>query len=219
MSDSYRMDPAGGEVGGFASTLESKDNETVAYERFYYSKRYVASLSARFRTKDEIRELGARLGYNAEKGNFLDKFTRRRGEWDAFERDIPYAYLEAIGVVWEELDACAEADYELFEREMAKPRYPRKAVVRYIPAVYGTYRFPEGTSEREAIEMLERSDYARFRRAIVYPELLVIWLEAHRDGPPTKDPVYDWFEPVFEKKKDRLSFRPPARGIGQTRIG
>jgi hypothetical protein len=45
------------------------------------------------------------------------------------------------------------------------------------------------------------------------------YLEAHRDGPPTKDPVYDWFEPVFEKKKDRLHFRPPARGIGQTRIG
>ena len=219
MSDSHRMDSAGGEVGGFLSTFENKDNETFEYERFYYSKRYVSYLSARFRTNDQLRELGDKLGYNVEKGSFIDKFTRRRAEWDDFAGDIPCAYLEAIGVVWGELDACAEADYELFRREIAKPRYPRKAVVRYIPAVYGTYRFPEGTSEREAIEMLERSDYARFRRAIVYPELLVIWMKPHRDGEPVEGPSYDYFEPVFEKKKDRLHVRPPARGIGQTQIG
>ncbi|NBB91066.1 MAG: hypothetical protein GVY23_07660 [Spirochaetes bacterium] len=219
MSDYHRMNPAGGEVGGFDSTFESKDNETLAYERFYYCKRYVAGLSLRFQTNNELRNLGARLGYNPEKGSFIDKFTRRRAEWDSFERDIPCAYLEAIGVLWAELDVCAEADYELFRQEIAKARYPRKAVVRYIPAVYGTYRFPEGTSEREAIEMLERSNYARFHRAIVYPELLVIWLGAHRDGGGGTDVVYDYYEPVFEKKKDRLQVRPPARGIGQTRIG
>ncbi len=219
MSDSYRRDPAGGEVGGFLSTFESKDNETIEYERFYYAKRYVASLGARFRTNDGLRKLGRALGYNVEKGSFIDKLTRRRAEWDGFERDIPYAYLEAIGVAWEELNACLEADYELFEREITKPRAPSKAVIRYMPAVYGTYRFPEGTSEREAVEVLERSDYARFHRAIVYPELLVIRLKAQRDGEPVAEPSYDYFEPVVEKKKDRLHVRPPARNTGRTRIG
>lgn len=114
MCDSYRKDAAGGSVGAFLSTFESKDNETITYERFYYCKRYVASLSARFRTTDDLRELGAKLGYN--------------------------------------------------------------------------------------------------------PDLLAIWIEAHRDGKHGGNPAYSYFEPVFEKKKDRLHVRPAGGAIGRTRI-
>lgn len=213
MSESYRPDSTGGFTGTFWKTFENKDNETPHYERFYFTRRYVQARSADHTSKEARIQIGLALGYNVEKSSFRNKLEKQRTRYDALDTDIPLAYLKAIGVDMSEFETCVEADQELFEQERKKPRFPRTAIVRYMHAFYGTYKFPEGTGEQEAITMLQRDDIARFPRAITYPELLVIWLESNSGGP-----VYQFFEPAYKVGKDRLVIEPLLRGLGMTRV-
>lgn len=204
-----------GTITNFHDTFKNKDNPPTQYERFYHAKRYVKSKSEQHTSKEARFRIGRALGYNLEKPNFLEKLGRRRRVYDALDTTIPLAYFQAIGVDMNELDTCVEADQELFEREKRKPRYPRQAVVRYMAAVYGIFRFPEGTEEPEALRMLNESNVARFQRCIVYPELLTIWV----DRGPDAEPHYDYYEPRYELKKHLIRIRKLPKGTGQTLVG
>lgn len=213
MSDTDRHDSNRGPVGAFWTTFRNKDNETPRYERFYYTKRYVRAKSEYHNSEEAQIQIGQALGYNVHKSSFFAKLRKQRLRYDGFERDVPLAYLDAIGVKMHELEVCVEADQELFNRKRKETRYPRVAMVRYMPAVYGTYRFPEGTPEKEAISMLRRSEAARFSAVIVYPELLIVMLDRN-----FTDPVYDFIEPTYTVGKDRLLIRKLPLGMGMTRV-
>ena len=202
-----------GLAGGFFATFLNKDNSTPGYERFYYAKRYIRSKSEANRSKEDHRRIGQALGYNTEKGSFHFKLTKRRKDYDALNGDIPLAYLDAIGAKMAELETCIEADVDLFEREKQKPRYPRKAIIRYAACVYGTFAFPDGTCEAEALRMLIDSEYAGLQCLISYPELLVISCTISKSSP-----FYGYVEPRYERWKDRLHIHPLPVGLGVTRV-
>ncbi|TVR02304.1 MAG: hypothetical protein EA403_09085 [Spirochaetaceae bacterium] len=198
----------------FVETFLDKDNEIPGYARFSCSTRYMRFKSDQHQTPEDCRRIGHALGYNVENPNFMEKLRRRRRRLDAMDCDIPYEYLEEIEVNRDELETCIEADVALFAQEREKPRYPRKAIVRYAPALYGTFRFPEGTPEESAIRMLQKSDVARLSRMISYPQLLVVVLGPGHDVAPT----YVWYPPEAEFRRNRIRIRSLPRSMGVTRL-
>lgn len=202
----------GDTTGGFLSSFLKKDNEIPHYERFYHAKRYVRSRSDLHKSKEKHKRIGEAMGYNVAKGSFHNKLERRRGNYDSLNGDVPFAYLDAIGVDMRELETCVEVDRELFDREKNKPRFPKHAAVRYGPCVYGRFEFPDGTPEEQALRMLRESDIAMCRWAVIYPELLVIY---NAGG---GEPGFSFIEPRYELWKDRLHIRPLPYGLFVTRI-
>lgn len=198
----------------FIETFLNKDNRTPGYERFYYSKRYMQFKSEQFRTPEDYKRIGLALEYNIEKSNFLQKLRRRRKRLDAMDYDIPYEYLDEIGANRDELETCIEADMELFQQERSKPRYPEKAIVRYVAAFFGAFRFPEGTTEEAAIQMLLEGDVARFSKIISYTQLLMILLSPGADATPS----YVWYPPEVENRHNRIHIDKLPEGLGVTRL-
>jgi hypothetical protein len=199
----------------FLDTFLTKDNATPDYERFYYTKRYIASKSANFTSREAREELGRALGYKVEKPTFVAKLADRRRRYDAMDRRVPIVYLEAIGVKWDEFETCLEADMELFQSESQKPRYPRYAAIRYHPTFYGRVTFPEGTPESEALAMLNEGDTARFPRFVPYPELVMVFLK----GGIGAEPVYGWYPPEVTFGRKDVFVQALPRGMGRVRIG
>ena len=106
------------------------------------------------------------------------KFLQHKKEWDAFEREIPREYLRYIGIERRVLEFTAELDYDDYKRALELPRYPQKATVRYMPAVYGGFSLPEGIDEEKAIILLK--EFAReknLRCCIHYCDLLTVFVE------------------------------------------
>jgi len=202
-------------TANFLDTFLTKDNATPDYERFYYTKRYIQSKSAAFTGKEARLTLGRLLGYNVEKSTFARKLDHQRRRYDAMDKRIPRAYLEAIGVRWDEFETCLEADAELYRAEAEKPRYPRYAAVRYAAAFYGRVTFPEGTPESEAIAILGEGDTARFSKIIVYPELLTVIIGRGEDA----EPMYHWYPPELRVGPKEIIIAALPRGMGRTRIG
>ncbi|HKK49821.1 MAG TPA: hypothetical protein VJ932_12045 [Alkalispirochaeta sp.] len=198
----------------FLDTFITKDNHTPGYERFYYTKRYVASKSAAFTGKEARLMIGRALGYNVEKPNFSQRLDHQRRRYDAMDKRIPRTYLETIGVRWDEFETCLEADQELYEREAAKPRYPQYAAVRYVAGFFGKVTFPEGTPETEAIELLAQGETQRFSKMIVYPELLMVMIGAGAEP----QPGYFWYPTEVKYGKRDVIFSALPRGMGRTRI-
>ncbi len=210
---SHALDFSSGDfTQGYLSSFLEKDNEIPHYERFYHAKRYVQSRSNLHRSKDAHNGIGRAMGYNVAKGSFHNKLARRRVVYDTLNGDVPFAYLDAIGVDMRELETCAEVDRALFEQEKIKPRYPKHAAVRCGPCVYGRFEFPDGTPEVRALRMLRESDVPMCRWAVIYPELLVIYNAG--DG----EPGYRFIEPRFEVWKDRLHISSLPSGLFVTRI-
>ena len=75
--------------------------------------------------------------------------------------------------------------------------------MRYLPAVYGTARFPEGTPEEEALADLMEDDKARFSRMIAYPELLLVFVSAGTDARP----CYEWYPPELDYRHNRIHIK------------
>jgi len=164
-------------------------------------------------TREGQRDVARALGCDLSKSGSLEKLRARRSAYDSFSNGMPLSYLEAIGVVPGELDACMEADLELYHVELAKPRFPREAAIRLLPAVYTRYRFPAGTSEAEALHLLATCRNAERQMLISYPELLHIWL-SHGGA----EPYYEYLPPVYERTGGRLVIGKGQAGYGVTRL-
>ncbi|TVR53464.1 MAG: hypothetical protein EA426_17865 [Spirochaetaceae bacterium] len=141
------------------------------YTRFRACKAYLKQKSQKVATTRELAEI---LGYTK-----LDTFSRHRARFDALSRRIPREYLEAIDVKLDILEFCAELDREEYEKVLALPDlHPVCAVIRFIPAVYGTKTFAPGTSESDAIEqMVEYSKATGFSSCITFPQLKTVWID------------------------------------------
>ncbi len=115
---------------------------------------------------------------------------------------------------WDEFETCLEADREFFEREAARPRFPRYAAVRYVAAFYGRTEFPEHTSEEDAIHILNRGETGPFSKMITYPELLMILIDPGHDGKP----CYVWYPPEVRYGTKDVIFPALPRGMGVTKV-
>lgn len=197
-----------------ASFRQDKATTVERYTAFAVTRAYLAEKSEAFAGREATRRLGAILGYNPDKGSFLDKFERHVNEFNNLARAVPYAYLDAIGADRSELEVCLEADLARYYEECEKPRFPTTAAIRYIPTIYGSVRFPLGTTEEEAIRILQNEEHARFMRFIVYDELLSIRIPKGADSRPE----YSWFRPRWAWKRSWLEAYPRPGRFGVTRI-
>ena len=198
-----------------AALRENKAAPLERYSAFAVTRAYLAEKSAAHSGREATRRLGETLGYNPNKGGFLDKFERHRNEFNTLARPVPYAYLDAIGADRSELQACLEADLEHYHDQREKPRFPTTAAIRYMPTVYATVRFPLGTTEEQALRILQDQEHARFMRFIVYEGLLSIRIPAGIEA----QPEYSWFPPRWSWEKNRIEGSPPPGPFGVMRIG
>jgi len=198
-----------------AELREDKAAPLERYRAFALTRAYLAEKSATHAGREATRRLGEALGYNPHKGGFLDKFERHRTEFNTLARPVPYAYLHAIGAERDELQACLEADRARYHHEREKPRFPTTAAVRYMPTVYATVCFPLGTTEDQALRILQHQQHARFMRFIVYEALLSICIPAGAESRPE----YTWFPPRWSWQKNRLEASPRPGEFGVMRIG
>ncbi len=196
------------------NSFQLKYNPADSYTRFYYTKEYLKFKAKEFQSsKSKLRELGLKLGYNTENSSFLTKIKTKIDQFESCVGQIPYKYLDAIGVQRRELDLCQELDFELFEKEKSKPRFPSRGFFRYAPCIYKTLSFLENTSEEEAIQCLVKDDLWMLYSSITYPELLIIIMTAG-----VKEPSYHWLEPKYEECKLWLDFGMVGYRNGVVRV-
>ena len=190
-----------------------KINRTEDYVRYFHTKAYIRQKSEQFpdngRKNPVVRQLMAACGY-ADVG----KFRKHREWWDHLEKDIPIAYLEAIGVVRETLEFTVSLDAEECDSALQVPRYPRYGIIHYMPFAFGTIHLPPNTPEDEAIEIIK--NYARekklFTCCINYPDLKTICIK-----PDGKVSVVT-FRPSLHFANGKAVFSGDGSLIGQVRI-
>ena len=197
------------------SLRENKATSIERYQAFAVTRAYLVEKSAPHAGREATRRLGEALGYNTNKGGFLEKFERHRNEYNTLLRPVPFAYLDAIGADRDEIEVCLEADLERYHEEVEKPRFPTSGAIRYMPTIYGSVRFPLGTTEAEAIRIIQDAQYERFMRFIVYLGLLSIRIPEGVEA----EPEYSWFPPQWTWKKRRLEVKPVPGAFGVARVG
>lgn len=106
-------------------------NTVSDYNRFYHTKRYIASKTVptdtTFKlsptTKAAIKKMAVTLGFSN-----IDKFLKLKHQWDLLQRDIPVSYFDYIGIRADVLEYTLELDNEDYCQTLALPRYPKSAV-------------------------------------------------------------------------------------------
>lgn len=102
--------------------------------------------------KEKLIVLAQILGY-AE--HSIPKLKIRIDLWLNLSGEIPIKFFEAIGVQEEVLAFALALDQEEFEYALKIPVFPLNFVARLMPTVYMPMRLPEGTSEQEAIAIVQ----------------------------------------------------------------
>jgi hypothetical protein len=191
------------------SMFSGLGNAVAGYSRFRHVRTYVAQCSTRHAGKEASKRLMARVGYAR-----YEKFIRRRAAWDALARPVPLAYLEAIGVDTDVMSVAGGADMEAYREALAIPRFPRWAIVRYMPAIYGRVWLPPGATEQEAVRfLLGYSSRTGWQCCLSYPDLKAIYIR------PDGDVSITHFPPVLLIQGGFLTTGMDGRDIGACRIG
>lgn len=124
-----------------------KINSIKDYKRLRNTKAYIRHRSSGIESTEELMK---KSGYAN-----LNKFKKHRKEFENLERNIPLAYLDAIGVNYATLKFCGELDQEEFDIARGiEDLHPQFAMVRLMTTIYSNIEFPEGTTEKQAIEYL-----------------------------------------------------------------
>jgi hypothetical protein len=135
----------------------------------------------------------------------LQKFRAHRIEWDNLERDIPLGYLDAIGADRQTMIDLVACDRAEFEKVVQLPFFPSCAVIRYMACVYGTLKFPAGTTEQAAIEICKES---KMNTCINYPGIKSIFIEGGEIV------IERFYPPEISFTKNQLIRRGDGRSIG-----
>ncbi|MFA5032872.1 MAG: hypothetical protein WC614_07625 [bacterium] len=143
----------------------------------------------------------------------LRKFEFHRAQWHYLKRQIPISYLEAIGVDMEILKYVVELDNENYQKAIKLPRFPACYIRRLMAAFYQTVELPDCTSEKDAIELIQKTEGSH-RCCINYPGLLGLYIEP--DG--KVDEIH--YVPSMEIiNKHFVKFRSDGSSVGTMRLG
>ncbi len=185
-----------------------KINQISDYIRFRNVKNYIQSKSKLVKNSQELMAFSGYKNYT--------KFLKRRKDFDDCRRDIPLAYLEAIGVDVHTLEFCQELDLKEFEyTKEFKYISPSYATIRYMPAIYGNQEFPPNTTESEAIEiLLEHCGNTNLQCMINYPGFKTVLVTGV--GIKVRTVFYP---PEFTISEKNLQFSWDGSNVGQTRFG
>ncbi len=140
-------------------STHNKFTSVEGYVRFRHTLAYIQQkdaacldgLSAPLRKK-KLHEMAAFVGYS--QGSF-SKFLRRRDWWLGLRGRIPEKYFRFIGVEPAALNFTLQLDKEEFDNALSLPVYPQNFIIRYMAAVYSPKGLPEGTTEQEAIAIIQ----------------------------------------------------------------
>ena len=193
--------------------FSAKEINTVEdYECFYHTKSYIQQKSDLikddYKNNEAIENLMLQMGYK----NWI-KFREHRIEWDNLIRNIPLKYLKELDVDVDIIKLTIELDQQEYQDALQIPLYPKCAVIRYMAAVYGTFKFPRDTPENEAVVMIQDfQKKKRFRCCINFPTIKTIWLEP--DGKISTS----YYEPKIRYTKCWLMISENGKGIGKSYI-
>jgi hypothetical protein len=194
----------------FFSSRQS--NRIEGYERFRQTRAYIRERSDGWKdlgsNVEQMREFMLACGYND-----LEKFRKHRAEWDNLRREVPMAYLDAIGVDIETLKVRVELDREEYHSVLGISLYPRYGTIRYMGGVYGDYPFPEDTPEVDAILMLQ--EYSKVKKSqccINYPYVKTIWIKLDGSVHTT------YYDPTIRITKKFLMASRPGSRVGDTSL-
>lgn len=196
----------------FLTIFEPKTTTVYGYERLGRCKAHLRAKSERCWSRSEHERIGALLGYNTSKGGFTDRFAARRREYGQLQRDVPLAYLDAIGADRAELFRCLADDFRAYEDALFAPRFPKGAGVRLMPTVYIAEYFESGTLERRAIQILAEKHPTRVC-TIHYGDLLLVTV--HRR---VRTASYSAQPPELRFTSTALTTAAAWRNVGQTRL-
>jgi len=182
---------------------------TANYIRFRHTRTYIIERSAKVQGLAADRHLMAICSYRR-----IEKFRRRRPDWDALSRPLPLTYLSGIGVALDSLMVAAEADMSEFIEALSLPAAIEWAVVRWMPAIYGSLRLPRLLPEADAVSFV--LDYARTnqrRCCIRVGALKSIFIE------PTGETATILYPPSLAIKAGFLVTGSDGSAVGTCRIG
>ena len=167
----------------FSSFLPANKCTAVEdYIPFRHTKSYLQQRLDAFNTspedktpKERLKELAKALGYA---DHSFQKFMVRWEKWQRLEGKVPVKYFEFIGVQPEVLECVQALDLEEFEYALSLPVFPKNFVVRLMAAVYSPVSLPEGTSESDAIEIVQEYQLMKkLRCCIKIQNLKTIFIE------------------------------------------
>jgi len=194
----------------FFSSKQS--NRVEGYERFRHAREYIREKSDSWKdlgsNAEQMRELMLACGYND-----LEKFRKHRLEWDNLERQVPIAYLDAVGVDLETLKLKVKLDHDEYQSVLGVPLYPRYGTIRYMGGVYGSFPFPDDAPEVDAVLMLQ--EYSRVNKrqcCINYPDVKSIWIN------PDGNVFTTYYEPAIRITKKFVIALGSGIGIGRTSL-
>ena len=178
--------------------IEKKLNSGVKnYEMFFHTSRFITDKSKGFDIYSDDQEklrLRQLLGLDDER-----YFTIEREAWNSVKKDIPLAYLNAIGADLKTIEFTLELDLEEYEKETVRSSSIRFASTKIMKGLYQHLSLPLDITDEKAVEIMKAfSVEIGQKSAIHYPELKLIVF--HSDGSiEQKD-----FVPVLEQMGDSL---------------
>jgi hypothetical protein len=184
-------------------------NSVDDYERLFHLKSYIKEKSGRFeydRKKNPVLlDLMKKSGYAK-----YQKFQTHRKCWENLERNIPLAYLKAIGGDIDTIRQIFKTDVEEYDRALKVALFPKYWTVRIFAAMYQSRKFPPNIAEDEAIEFLKTfSAEKKLRCCINYPSIKTIWIEDFG-----KEVKYSYYRPAIKFTKNMLILSNDGSGIG-----
>ncbi len=182
------------------------------YEQYYHAKGYIRRKSERYKDSRkpnaELLPLMSRAGYAK-----YAKFRAHRASWDQCRKDVPLAYLHAIGVDLKVLGFSVSLDREEYDRVSRVPCSPRYFTARLMPTVYRSIGLPDGIGEDEATEMVKRYAAEKgIQCCISITQIKTIWIRP--DGRVT----YTYFWPAVRYTRTMAVFGSDGSGIGISRL-
>ena len=173
------------------------------YRWFFHSKSYIKGKSEAYRIKKEP------LSVSKHSNPTLPS---QREAWDALEQPVPLRYLEEIGVSLSTLGFTLELDQEEYEKALSFPFYPKEFLVRIAPSVFSVRPLCMGTSESQAVSLLQRlSKTCHSYFAIVLPDIKTIFVSLGQSA------YTEYYRPQIEIKDDVLF--PSPRGVDLAVVG
>lgn len=171
-------------------------------------KAYITHCARQCRLKPH--EFKTRCGYTN-----INRFLRRREEWNSFQKPIPVLYLDVIGVDMQLLEEVVAVDQKEYDAAIQLPLHPKYFTIRLMAAVYSQGRFPADTSEGQAIEEVQEyvDAHPHVWCAISWPGLKTIYFNA---GKPHR---YVYRRPELKIINGFVTFGSDGIQVGTARIG
>ncbi len=186
----------------FIPAFSSPDGTKIEnYQRFVNLSAYLKSCSKNldldFKGSKDLPRLLQACKLKASKSQYLCGMQK---SWDKLSAEkIPTAYLDYINANREKIESCAEQDMQNFLHFAKQEISPKTFIIRYIPAVYGGGKLPEGMSLEDATEFVRQKIQGKnLSFCFNFPQLKTVYFK------PDGSSYTIWYSPEIKWTEEFL---------------